>query len=244
MISSRYSLDSQLNVTARRMMEDRADLVAAFRLPDSAFIKNAGTEVVTDILVFRKRGQDEERKSEPFENVTEIAPGIAVNEYFKKHPEHVFGRQALEGRMYGSERTYTVKLAEDALPKRLDEAIESLPEQIFDVRSRRLQTRGPALPASWSLDNVAPATVKEGAFTFHQGTMKRRVNGVLEDVPEELRKPALLSRLRDVVELRNQMKKVLHLQLKSGKGKAESPLRLLHHAARLREWPQDGRCLL
>jgi adenine-specific DNA methylase len=47
------------NNNTRKWIAERADLVAAVRLPNTAFKENAGTEVVTDIIVLRKRGKDE-----------------------------------------------------------------------------------------------------------------------------------------------------------------------------------------
>lgn len=79
------------------------DLVGAIRLPNSAFLKNAGTEVTTDILVFRKRINGEIPNGVQFSTLKEVGTGtytekvngwiesrskpILVNEYFADHPE-------------------------------------------------------------------------------------------------------------------------------------------------------------
>src|SRR5215207_490679 len=55
-ITSRYTLDKK-NSSIREYLAKRADLLAAVRLPDTAFVANAGTQVVTDIIILRKRRQ-------------------------------------------------------------------------------------------------------------------------------------------------------------------------------------------
>src|SRR5258708_2030069 len=57
LLTSRYSLDAQ-NPAARREMDSLADLVGAVRLPRDAHRRAAGTEVVTDLLVLRRRDRD------------------------------------------------------------------------------------------------------------------------------------------------------------------------------------------
>ena len=54
LITSRYTMDKQ-DATIRRYLAERADLVGAIRLPNTAFKANAGTEVTTDILFLQKR---------------------------------------------------------------------------------------------------------------------------------------------------------------------------------------------
>ena len=40
---------------ARQYIAGKADLIGAIRLPNDAFLKNAGTQVTSDIIVLRKR---------------------------------------------------------------------------------------------------------------------------------------------------------------------------------------------
>jgi hypothetical protein len=53
LITSRYTMDKEKD-TIRRHLAERADLLGAIRLPNTAFKDNAGTEVTTDILFLRK----------------------------------------------------------------------------------------------------------------------------------------------------------------------------------------------
>ena len=53
-VTSRYTMDAK-DSTVRRYLAQRAELLGAIRLPNDAFKKNAGTEVVSDILFLQKR---------------------------------------------------------------------------------------------------------------------------------------------------------------------------------------------
>lgn len=53
-VTSRYTMDAQ-NPSVRKYLAQRADLLGAIRLPNTAFKANAGTEVVSDIIFLQKR---------------------------------------------------------------------------------------------------------------------------------------------------------------------------------------------
>lgn len=93
-ITSRYTLDAQ-NPAARRELEAAGDLLGAVRLPSGAHRGAAGTDVVTDLLVFRRRQDGASSRSEAFERSAQHGAGVAVNEYFHRHPEHVLGEMTL-----------------------------------------------------------------------------------------------------------------------------------------------------
>src|SRR4029077_9503292 len=52
-VTSRYTMDAQ-DEGVRRYLSEKANLLGAIRLPNTAFKQNAGTEVVTDILFLQK----------------------------------------------------------------------------------------------------------------------------------------------------------------------------------------------
>ena len=94
-ITSRYTMDAA-NPAARREMAGLADLVGAVRLPSGAHRAAAGTDVVTDVLLFRRRPDGEEPRGTLFEkSVATQLPGapapLRVNEYFLQHPTNVLG---------------------------------------------------------------------------------------------------------------------------------------------------------
>ncbi len=120
-ITSRYTLDKK-NKTTREWLARHADLLAAVRLPDTTFVENAGTQVVTDIIFLRKRHQMLE-DSMPLWVDTEIinaevhcyddhdaeADGkIRQNRIYGQHPEWIVGKTATRRGMY-TRGEYTVK---------------------------------------------------------------------------------------------------------------------------------------
>ena len=105
-ITSSFTMNGQ-DTSIRQYIMDRADLLGAIRLPNTAFSGNAGTQVVTDILVLKKRAKGTEYAGESFLE----APGrsidgswqyVNINEYFDNHPEMVLGTAALDRGMYGA----------------------------------------------------------------------------------------------------------------------------------------------
>lgn len=126
-LTSTGTLDKQ-NSKARKAIAEKADLIAAARLPNNAFKKNAGTSVTTDLIILKKRPKGVESNGVKFENVSDIN-GIPINEYFVEHPENILGKLVYEKGMYAQERTQVEPEGDlDALMKKF---IESLPKNII-----------------------------------------------------------------------------------------------------------------
>jgi N12 class adenine-specific DNA methylase len=120
-ITSRYTLDKK-NKTTREWLARRADLLAAIRLPDTAFVENAGTQVVTDIIFLRKRHQALEGSLPIWVDTEVIDPTVHCyddrdtetdgklrqNRIYGKHPAWIIGNTATRRGMYTREE-YTVK---------------------------------------------------------------------------------------------------------------------------------------
>lgn len=110
-ITSSYTMNGRDNAVRKYIMQ-RADLLGAIRLPNTAFAGNAGTSVVTDILILKKRADRTEYAGEDFEasNWERVGTGwdgAYVNEYFTAHPEMVLGTPKLARGMYSNnELTY------------------------------------------------------------------------------------------------------------------------------------------
>lgn len=116
-ITSSFTMNSEEN-GIRQYIMDRADLLGAIRLPNTAFKGNAGTDVVTDILILKKRAAGTEYQGEAFlDSNAKSIPGswraAYVNEYFQNHPEMVLGTEAVTRGMYGAE-TLTYNPLENA----------------------------------------------------------------------------------------------------------------------------------
>ncbi len=76
----------------RRYLAQRAELLGAIRLPNDAFKKNAGAEVVSDIIFLQKRDRPMDIVPE-WTQTGQTEDGFAINRYFIDHPEMVLGRQ-------------------------------------------------------------------------------------------------------------------------------------------------------
>ena len=100
-ITSSYSMD-KTNDKARRYWAERADLIGSIRLPKSAF-KNAHTEVITDVLLFKKR--EEQTECQPYwlntEPITVDEVTTRINSVFSKHPENIIGNYKVESGPFG-----------------------------------------------------------------------------------------------------------------------------------------------
>src|SRR5699024_10472178 len=97
------TMDAQIP-GARREMAMLADLVGAVRLPAGAHRRTAGTDVVTDLLILRRREVGQPPADDLWETVTPISldgQAAKINAYFDHHPEHVLGTLSIRQGMYG-----------------------------------------------------------------------------------------------------------------------------------------------
>ncbi|EMK6707971.1 PLxRFG domain-containing protein [Vibrio cholerae] len=91
-----------------KQLSQELDFVGAVRLPNTAFKSNAGTEVTTDIVVFRKLKQGETAKNTVWTAVDGEVNGFRVNQWFAQNPQYILGEVA-QGTMYrGDENESTV----------------------------------------------------------------------------------------------------------------------------------------
>lgn len=100
-MTSTWTMDSQ-RTTARREFARYADLVGGVRLPTGSMRTSAGTDVMTDVLVFRRRKQDEELNQDQINSWVEpgtisvmntdgVEHSIGISQYFATHPEQMIG---------------------------------------------------------------------------------------------------------------------------------------------------------
>jgi N12 class adenine-specific DNA methylase len=175
MVVSRNFMDARTNNT-RKWIADRADLVAAVRLPNTAFKENAGTEVVTDIIVLRKRGKDEAANNTQWietglqdltNNKTGETSSINVNQYFIDNPQHILGEPTANGSMYRANE-YTVESINYPLDALLRNWVSTnIPENIYQPISRT--------DVMTSANYSVPDGVKVGSFFMNdQGDVLQR----------------------------------------------------------------------
>ncbi|RRH84086.1 lactate dehydrogenase, partial [Mesorhizobium tamadayense] len=123
--------------TAREHIAKAADLIAAIRLPEGSFRTDAGTDVVVDILFFRKRKAGEPEgdlswlDTDEVRQATQDEGAIRVNRWFARHPDFVLGTHATISGPYGEAYTCLPRHGVD-LEHALSGAISLLPEAIYD----------------------------------------------------------------------------------------------------------------
>lgn len=134
MVVTNYFLDAS-DTRARAYIADRADLVGAIRLPNNAFLKNAGTEVTTDIIVLKKRADGAPAGDRSWVDVgthtDREGRSVPLNSYFVANPDMMLGDFGAYGTMYrGDEAALVARDGED-LAVVLDAAIRKLPQDIM-----------------------------------------------------------------------------------------------------------------
>lgn len=203
-ITSRYTMDS-VNNDVRRYIMQRADLLGAVRLPDSAFKGNAGTEVVTDILVLKKRAPNTPYQGAEFERSTyRSIDGMyeSVNTYFDDHPEMVLGTPSSEGSMYRS-KSLTYKAKPGDLSKQIVSALNSIQGQMDYTKTKSQEEIRAEIRSS-------DKNGKNGSMLIKNGAIFKNNNGVLEAV--EL-KEADAKRTTEILTIRDEARQLLNLQL-------------------------------
>jgi N12 class adenine-specific DNA methylase len=204
LITSRYTMDKQ-DGAVRGYLAERADLLGAIRLPNTAFKANAGTEVTADIIFLRKRAAGQAPSGEAWTGLAEIHTpdgGIAINEYFARHPDMMLGGMKLEGTMYrGQEPT----LAGNLSPAILAQAVTKLPEGAYIARD---EGRGP--PPHVAAQPAGTNGVKEGGFAERDGALFVRSGTSFE--PANLG-ASVAARVRGMLAVRDAVRLVFSTQL-------------------------------
>ncbi len=205
LITSRYTMDKQ-DTAIRSYLADTADLIAAIRLPNTAFKGNAGTEVTTDILFLQKRPQGGVQAGERWMVTRPIeieGEALALNEYYIHHPDMMLGQMKLEGTMYrGQEPTLTGELTEECLGR----AIAALPHEVYITRENGRE-RLPAMPVATP---EAFSSIKDGGYGEIDGKIVKRSGDRFE--------PATLTmteamRVRGLMRIRDAVREVFRTQL-------------------------------
>ena len=205
-ITSKGTMDKQ-NPSIRKYIADRAELVGAVRLPNTAFKQTANTEVVTDILFFRKR---EERINATIENTEWLSTGkteegFEVNNYYIAHPEMILGTLAKETGLYGAE-DITVKPDGRDLSEAINGAISRLPQDFYVNPEYTEETE--------SREEVeVDYDVKPMNLTAVNGKLYMRVGDSMVEQPVPSFPKDAYQRIVEMIAIRKQLRKVLDLQV-------------------------------
>ncbi len=158
-VTSSGTMDKQ-NPSVRQYIANRADLLGAIRLPENAFQRNAGTEVVADILFFQKRDRVALEQPE-WVNLGTTPEGYSVNSYFAAHPEMVLGKFAMESTQFGKQALTVKPINGAALSEQLKGAVRQIQGDITDREPEELLPDGEdtSIPADPSVKNFSFADV-------------------------------------------------------------------------------------
>lgn len=215
LITSRYTLDST-DSSFREYIVERADLLGAIRLPNTAFKENAGTNVVSDIIVLRKREEGATNRGQRFLDANptdfpELQITVPVNEYFEENPQDILGEPA-KGSMHNQDGlTYK--------PKGGDLA-EQIKESFLDFADFGMTLKYPA-PGSQKGSREEPRQTaaktekkadvpKDGSIVQKAGKLLINKDGKLEAVPVSEKQS---ERLKRIVAIRDKARELLDLQL-------------------------------
>ena len=204
-ITSKGTMD-KASPEVRRYIAQRAELLGAIRLPNTAFKANAGTEVTSDILFLQKREHPIDIEPD-WIHLGQTADGIPVNSYFVDHPDMMLGRMQWDKSMYGNEKETTCEPIPGAdLAQQLHAAVRNIDGEYkrieiseMDINSER------TIPADPDVRNFSYALVNGQVYYRENSVMTRPV---LNQTTQE--------RVKGMIELRDCVRKLIDLQLTDG----------------------------
>ena len=201
-VTSRYTMDAK-DSTVRRYLAQRAELLGAIRLPNDAFKKNAGAEVVSDIIFLQKRDRPLDIVPE-WTQTGQTEDGFAINRYFLDHPEMVLGRQEPESTAHGMD--YTVNPIEGL------ELADQLHDAVKYIRGTYQEADLPELGEGETIDTSIPAdpNVKNYSYTVVDGDVYYRENSRM--VRPDLNATAE-ARVKGLVSLRECVQQLIDLEM-------------------------------
>ena len=201
-VTSRFTMDSK-NSDARRYLAQRAELLGAIRLPNDAFKKNAGTEVVSDIIFLQKRDHSIDIVPD-WVHLNRTEEGHTMNSYFVDHPEMVLGDTVLESTPYGKDDITVRPIPGAELSDLLKEAVSRIrgTYQAVELPEADKGKEAETIPATPDVKNFSYAVV-DGEVYFRENSIMRHV---------ELNEKAK-DRVKGMVELRKIVGELIEYQL-------------------------------
>ena len=201
-VTSRYTMDAK-DSTVRRYLAQRAELLGAIRLPNDAFKKNAGAEVVSDIIFLQKRDRPLDIAPE-WTQTGQTEDGFAINRYFIDHPEMVLGRQEPVSTAHGMD--YTVNPIEGL------ELSDQLHDAVKYIHGTYQEAELPELGEGEAIDTSIPAdpNVKNYSYAIVDGQVYYRENSRM--VRPDLNATAE-ARVKGLVGLRDCVQELIDLQM-------------------------------
>ena len=162
LITSKGTMDKE-NSAVRKYIAQRADLLGAIRLPNNTFKGNAGTEVVSDVLILQKRDRIIDIEPE-WVQLDTTEDGIKMNHYFVQHPEMVLGEMKMVSGRFGLEAT-CVPYENSDLSEQMDEAIANIHGELtaYEVEDE-LAEEDTSIPADPTVRNFSYTVVNDKIY--------------------------------------------------------------------------------
>ena len=199
LVTSKGTMDKG-NSAVRKYIAQRAELLGAIRLPNNTFKGNAGTEVVSDILILQKR--DRLIDIEPdWVHLDTDENGIKMNSYFVQHPEMILGEMKMVSGRFGMEAT-CVPYENADLAAQLDEAVANIHGEITEYETEEeLEEEDNSIPAD--------PTVRNFSYTVVDNKIYYRENSRM--TPVEVSATAE-NRIKGMIAIRNSVRTLIELQ--------------------------------
>ena len=199
LVTSKGTMDKE-NSAVRKYIAQRAELLGAIRLPNNTFKGNAGTEVVSDILILQKR--DRLIDIEPdWVHLDTDENGIKMNSYFVQHPEMILGEMKMVSGRFGMEAT-CVPYENADLAAQLDEAVANIHGEITEYEAEEeLEEEDNSIPAD--------PTVRNFSYTVVDNKIYYRENSRM--TPVEVSATAE-NRIKGMIAIRNSVRTLIKLQ--------------------------------
>lgn len=199
LVTSKGTMDKE-TLAVRKYIAQRAELLGAIRLPNNTFKGNAGTEVVSDILILQKR--DRLIDIEPdWVHLDADENGIKMNSYFVQHPEMILGEMKMVSGRFGMEAT-CVPYENADLAAQLDEAVANIHGEITEYETEEeLEEEDNSIPAD--------PTVRNFSYTLVDDKIYYRENSRM--TPVEVSATAE-NRIKGMIAIRNSVRTLIELQ--------------------------------
>ena len=199
LVTSKGTMDKE-SPAVRKYIAQRAELLGAIRLPNNTFKGNAGTEVVSDILILQKR--DRIIDIEPdWVHLNTDENGIKMNSYFVDHPDMILGEMKMVSGRFGEEATCEPYENAD-LESLLNDAISNIHGEITDYQlDEDFEEEDNSIPAD--------PTVRNFSYALYDGKIYFRENSRM--VPVEASATAE-NRIKGLIEIRDSVRRLLELQ--------------------------------
>ena len=200
-ITSKGTMDKE-NPKVRKYIAQRAELLGAVRLPNTAFKANAGTEVTSDILFLQKRDRIVDIEPD-WVHLSQDENGIAMNSYFVEHPEMVVGSMEMVSGPYGMESTC---VPDDSLPfeEQLQKSLSFIEGSYEEIELEELNEE--------LIAEVIPAVpeVKNFSYALIDDRLYYRENSLMRPVEAS---EGMLERIQGMVAIRDCTQELIRLQL-------------------------------